>query len=182
MSVAVRVSPFFSIDLMTQLAAIALSDIRHEAAQTRTMLSRLPADRWDWKPHEKSMTLGQLGAHLARLPIWGQNMTESDHFDFTQPGKFATMPLATTPDEAVAHFDANLAPVLTAIAAMDDATALAPYQLRRGAAVVYEAPRVAAIRHWLANHLLHHRGQLSVYLRLLDVPVPGMYGPSADEK
>jgi uncharacterized damage-inducible protein DinB len=167
---------------MSTIASVALSDLRYEAAQTRKMLERVPADRWDWKPHEKSSSLGQLASHIARLPIWGQNMTESDHFDFTQPGKFATMPLATNPTEAVAHFDANLAPVLEAIGAIDDASATATYQLRRGDTVVYEAPRVAAIRYWLSNHLVHHRGQLSVYLRLLDVPVPGMYGPSADEK
>jgi uncharacterized damage-inducible protein DinB len=167
---------------MPSLASIALADLRHEAAQTRKMLERVPADRWDWKPHDKSGSLGQIASHIARLPIWGQNMTESDSFDFTNPGKFATMPLATNPTEAVAHFDANLAPVLDAIASMDDTTAMEPYQLRRGEMVVYEAPRVGAIRHWLANHLVHHRGQLSVYLRLIDAPVPGMYGPSADEK
>jgi uncharacterized damage-inducible protein DinB len=164
------------------MVQFALGDLVHEAKSTKQMLARVPQDRWDWQPHEKSMTLGQLAAHIARLPLWGAQMTQADSFDFMNPGEFAKMPMATTAQEAVEHFERNVQPILDAVTNMDDATALRPYRLMRGEQVIYEAPKAAAIRHFLSNHLVHHRGQLSVYLRLLDAPVPGMYGQSADDK
>ena len=161
--------------------ALALGDVDAELANTRRVLERLPDDRLAWRPHAKSWTLGELATHVTRLPGWGREVAERDAFDL------ATLPRATgdalpSRDAIVEAFATNAAAFRAAVAALADAALGAPWTLRRGEQVVMSMPRLVALRTMTLNHLVHHRAQLTVYLRLLDVPVPGLYGQSADEK
>lgn len=143
------------------------------------IIQRIPGDKLLWKPHEKSMTLGRLGQHLAELPHWMNRITESDHFDFVLSGYQAPAP-PTSLKEIIALHDKKYK---AAEAALMQAGALdldAPWEVRRNGQVLAKTPRHQAIERQL-QHMVHHRGQFTVYLRLLDVPVPGFYGPSADE-
>jgi uncharacterized damage-inducible protein DinB len=155
-----------------------LADFDHEMATTRKLLDRVPDDQWRWKPHAKSMTLGALATHLATIPFWGEMILTQDSVDLmTLPPNRAELPSHL---DAIADFDAK---VRRTRAAMDrtDAELTAPWTLKRGGQQMFTAPRIAAVRSFVLHHIIHHRGQLSVYLRLLDVPVPSIYGPSADE-
>lgn len=154
-----------------------------EMASTRKMLERVPEDAFDWKPHAKSMTLGRLATHLAQIPIWGSRALTTEAFDFAPPSG-APAPVPQLPSRAaiLALFDENVAGTRAALAQAADAEMGKPWSLLRGGSVVFTMPRIAVLRSMLFSHSIHHRGQLSVYLRLRDVPVPGMYGPSADEK
>jgi uncharacterized damage-inducible protein DinB len=155
-----------------------LADFDHEMAKTRLLLERVPAERWGWAPHPKSMTLGALSTHLANIPFWGELILTQTAVDLlTLPPNRAE--LASHAD-VVSDFDAK---VTRTRAAMDktDAELTAGWTLKRGDQPIFTAPRVAAVRSFVLHHIIHHRGQLSVYLRLNDVPVPAIYGPSADE-
>lgn len=162
------------------LQGIAFGDLEQELATTRRVLERVPEDRLGWKPHEKSMTLGQLAAHLATLPFYGETICRSEEFD-----------LSTAPEpnidgiksraELLETFETRVAALNEALVALDDAALGEPWTLRHGERVVFTLPRLAVMRSMLTSHMIHHRAQLSVYLRLLDVPVPSIYGPSADE-
>jgi uncharacterized damage-inducible protein DinB len=155
-----------------------LAEFDHEMGSTRRLLERVPDGRYDWAPHDKSMKLGRLASHIADVPSWLPAVAGRSELDF----KTHTQTRAVTTAELVAAFDRNLETGRTALAAVPDDTWSEPFTLRAGDHVVFTLPRKVAIRSFVLNHLIHHRGQLSVYLRLLDVPVPGMYGPSADEK
>lgn len=162
---------------------LALGDFDHEIANTRRLLERVPDEQWDWRPHEKSATLGTLAGHLAGIIALQLPVVQSHEVDFMGP-QAATLrpPAATTRAELLAQFDGLVEQLRAALAGVtDDATWLTPWTLRRGDHVIFHLPKVAALRAFGINHLVHHRGQLSVYLRLLNVPIPGMYGPSADE-
>ncbi|HET7025559.1 MAG TPA: DinB family protein [Gemmatimonadales bacterium] len=154
-----------------------------EMASTRKMLERAPEDAFDWKPHAKSMLLGRLATHLAQIPAWGSRALTTDSFDFAPPGAPQAPAAPLTSRAAVlALFDENVAGTRAALAQASDADLGKSWSLLRGGAVVFTMPKAAVLRTLLFSHIIHHRGQFSVYLRLRDVPVPGMYGPSADEK
>ena len=159
--------------------SIGLGDLEQELEQTRRLLTALPAEHYGFKPHEKSMSAGGLAQHIAQIPYWVIRILQEDHFDLAAAGP--RLPEPATQEEVLARFDENVAAVRAALEGTDDAAMLRPWTLRRGDHVVFQLPRLAALRTVGVSHLIHHRGQLTVYLRLLDLPVPGMYGPSADE-
>ena len=155
-----------------------LAEYDHEIATTRKLLARISDDRLAWRPHAKSMALGELATHLSNLPHWAAAILNDTSFDLASgpPNLAAFGSRAAVLD----HFDRTAA---SARAALDktDAEFMAPWTLKRGGHELFTMPRVATFRSFVLSHLIHHRGQLSVYLRLLDVPVPAIYGPSADE-
>jgi uncharacterized damage-inducible protein DinB len=157
-----------------------IAELKHESANTRKMLERVPTDKLDWQPHEKSMKLERLASHIAELPIWFERIINSNEFDF------ATAVLKREPKEnseaIVELFDERLASAIKALESASDENLSDAWTFRRGEQVIFQCPKRVALRSMGFNHIYHHRGQLSVYLRLLDIPVPGMYGPSADEK
>lgn len=157
-----------------------LSELAHEIATTRRVLERLPGDRLDYKPHPRSMSLGDLAVHLTEIVRWGTVTLETEECsidpDAYRPAK------ATSAADLVARLDAAAAAFEHALGAASPSAFLAPWRLVSGGHVAFELPRAAVLRSMIFNHLVHHRGQLAVYLRLLDVPVPSIYGPSADER
>ena len=156
-----------------------INEIKHEAAQTKKLLERVPFDKFDWSPHEKSMKLGKLAVHIAEIPRWSSRILTATEFDFTKAGyKPAEVHRS---EELVQLSENNIQTVLDDFNASTDEDLFASWTFRRGEHVIFTLPRAAAIRTLAMNHLIHHRGQLSVYLRLLNIPIPGMYGPSADE-
>jgi uncharacterized damage-inducible protein DinB len=159
---------------------ILLVEFDREAGLTRHVLERLPGDRFDWQPHPRSRTLGQLALHLAELPRWGASVAAGTEFDLEQiPAAGAATPPAL--GDLLTLFATNVSEARRAVASRTDAELLAPWTLRRGGEEVFTVPRLMAIRTVLLQHATHHRGQLTVYLRLLDVPLPPLYGPTADE-
>jgi len=160
---------------------LALGDLAHELAQTRRILERVPADRFTWKPHDKSYSLGGLAEHVARLPFFALIIATRDELDFMK-GLGLERKEPKTTDDLLTAFDEGVAKLTAAIDGVDDARMTATFTMRRGDHVILAAPRFAALRSMGISHLIHHRGQLSVYLREVGVPVPGMYGPSADER
>ena len=166
-------------EVFMALAAALLPEFDHEMANTRKTLERVPEDRFGWKPHEKSMTLGRLTSHIAELPRWGAVTFERDFLDLAHPEGHALV--ATSRAAALQAFDANVAAARAALAAAGDEYLLQPWTLRMGDKTIFTLPRIAVLRAMVMNHMIHHRAQLGVYLRLNDVPVPSIYGPSADE-
>jgi uncharacterized damage-inducible protein DinB len=155
-----------------------LADFDHEMGTTRKLLDRLPDGKFSWKPHEKSMSLGGLATHLANLPYWGDVILNHSSIDLsTLPPNLAEK---TTRAAVLADFDDKVRKT-RAFLDRTDAELVSPWTLKRGGQEIFTAPRVAAFRSFVLHHIIHHRGQLSVYLRLNDVPVPAIYGPSADE-
>ena len=156
-----------------------IAELKHEAALTKKMLERVPMDKADWKPHEKSMTLGKLAVHIATIPHWVSDIFHIDEFDFTK--HYKPQDTISTQDELMKIFQERLDTAIADLEKMNDDDFKKMWVVKGGEKVYYNLPKVVAIRGWAFSHLFHHRGQLSVYLRLLDVPIPGMYGPSADE-
>lgn len=155
-----------------------LPEFDHEMENTRKSLERVPEDKFSFKPHAKSMTLGALATHLATINHWAEAILGLDSFDVsTAPPN----PELKSRAEVLAAFDKNTATARKAIADATDAHLLKPWTLTAGSKTVLTMPRVAVVRSFLLNHTIHHRAQLGVYLRLNDVPVPSIYGPSADE-
>lgn len=155
-----------------------LNELKNEAATTRKVLERIPAATFDWKPHEKSMTMGRLAAHVADMFYWFMPTLEADELDFA---KGYEEPKPQTTEELVAIFDKNVAAAMDALQNVDDATFMKDWTLRNGEEVYFTMSKIGTVRAMIMNHIVHHRGQLSVYLRMKDIPVPGLYGPSADE-
>jgi uncharacterized damage-inducible protein DinB len=155
-----------------------LAEYDHEMGTTRKLLGRVPDDRLPWKPHVKSMALGELATHLGNIPNWSAAILDEPSFDLASAPP-NLLPLGSRA-EILEFFDRS---ARQARARLDrsDAEYLAPWSLRRGGQEMFTLPRIAAFRSFVLNHSIHHRGQLSVYLRLNDVPVPSIYGPSADE-
>ncbi len=153
-------------------------DFDQEFATTRRVLERYPDARSAWRPHEKSMTLSALATHVATLPRLGTTVLETDGVDVA--GRQPPPPLESAA-ELLAAFDAEVAKFRAALAASDAAHRDVPWTLRAGERTMFTAPRRILLRTFMMHHLVHHRAQLGVYLRLLDVPVPSVYGPSADE-
>jgi uncharacterized damage-inducible protein DinB len=156
-----------------------LPEFDHEMATTRRLLERLTPDKFAWQPHEKSMTLGQLASHLAELPNWVKVTLNSDELDF---GTGAYKPfIAETAEQLLEAFDRNVAQAHAAIAAATDEDMAKPWALRNGEHVIFRQPKAGVLRSFTLSHIIHHRGQLTVYMRLTGIPVPSVYGPTADE-
>lgn len=156
-----------------------LPEFDHEMAVTRTVLERVPEEKFDWKPHAKSFSLGALATHVATLPTWGTETLTRAEFDIGV-GQQPPMALPSR-KEVLATFDKNVADARAALAGKSDAELMSMWSLKRNGRTIFSMPKTTVLRSFVLNHLVHHRGQLTVYLRLLDVPVPSIYGPSADE-
>ena len=156
-------------------------EFAHEAGTTRRLLERVPEPQFGWKPHEKSMTLGRLAGHIAELPHWGSGIFSSSELDLAAIPPEARSASPNTVAELLAIHDRNTADFEEATRDVADAALFEPWRLRRGEHVIFDLPRAAALRSFILSHVVHHRGQLTVYLRLLDVPLPPVYGPTADE-
>lgn len=164
------------------IAQSLLPEFDQEIANTRKLLERVPADRMQWKPHQKSWALGALASHLANLLVWTSMTIEKDAFDMNPESPPPTPAEAKDADELVARLDENAAAARKSLEGADDATMMKEWSLKSGDQVFFTMPKVAVIRSFVMNHLIHHRGQLTVYLRQCDVPLPGIYGPTADEQ
>ena len=164
------------------IAASILPEFDHELASTRKVLERVPNDKLDWKAHEKSNTIGWNANHLAEIPGWVEGTLTQEAWDINptdgepyQPPKFESI------DEILAEFDSNVAAARKRIEATPDEVFAQSWSLLSGGNALITMPKIGVIRTWVLNHTIHHRGHLCVYLRLNDIPVPGMYGPSADD-
>lgn len=164
------------------ISSMLLPEFDQEMATTRKVLERIPADKFTWKPHETSLELGKLATHVATLNDWMSKTLELDAFDLAPlDGEPYRLPEITTPEEVLERFDQFAAAARSALAAASDEHLLAPWSLQQGGQTIFTMPRLVSIRSFILNHLIHHRGQLSVYLRMNAIPVPSIYGPSADE-
>ncbi|MBZ5546909.1 MAG: DinB family protein [Acidobacteriia bacterium] len=162
---------------------LLLPEFDMEMDNTRRTLERVPDDKFGWKPHEKSGTLGWMASHVATLPYWATITMQQDSLDIAPAeGPSFVLPKPANRKELLEIFDKNRAEARAALAAGDDATYARPWALLMGGKQLFSEPRSAVLRRMVFNHIIHHRGQLTLYLRLLNVPVPGLYGPSADEQ
>ena len=164
---------------MSNAAQAMVNELKQEAGATRRVLERVPADRLDWQPHAKSMSLGQLALHVASIPGNLSRLCQGDGIDastvsFSPPSPQSAADLLPTLERSIEDASAFLS-------GLDDQSAAAPWRLTFGEREVFSIPRLGVARSLLLNHWYHHRGQLVVYLRLLDVPVPAVYGRSADD-
>ena len=161
-----------------------LPEFDHEFATTRKLLERVPDADLGWKPHEKSMSLGELATHVANVgTFWCTQTIRSPFYDVAaQPDPEARLASAASRAELLAAFDEKMKVARAAVANASDGEMMAPWTLKSGDHEIVTMPRVAVYRSFVMNHMIHHRGQLSVYLRLRNVPLPSIYGPSADEQ
>ena len=158
-----------------------LPEFDHEMANTRRALERVPEDKFGWKPHEKSMSLGRLATHLAELLGLVPTALESESFDFAPPGAPPRQPkTAASRAELLEMFDKNVAAARAAIGEATDPQLMVTWNLLFGGRTMFSMPRIAVLRGMVMNHMIHHRAQVGVYLRLLEQRIPGTYGPSAD--
>jgi uncharacterized damage-inducible protein DinB len=165
------------------IADSILPEFDHEMATTRSLLERVPSDRGDWKPHEKSMTLGKLAVHLANLPTWTESTLLHDELDLNPPGGPTFVPpVYESVEKVLEAFDANVKAARDIIARTSDEEMMKIWTFKNGGHVVFSQPRAAVLRSFVMSHMIHHRGQLDVYLRLNDVPLPPVYGPTADSR
>ncbi|CAN5693534.1 hypothetical protein BH10BAC2_BH10BAC2_04580 [soil metagenome] len=156
-----------------------IAELTSESISTRKLLERVPFDNPSWVPHERSMTLSKLAYHIADIPVWILRILAADEFDFANN---PPMKIAENNHTLIQHFEAKLNGALESLQQASDADFDKIWVVKRNGTVMMQFPKKVAIRGWAFNHLIHHRGQLSVYLRLLNVSIPGMYGPSADEQ
>lgn len=164
------------------LSQALLPELDQEVATTRKLLERIPMDRFDWKPHEKSFSLGELGNHTAQLLDWGVQTLATEKMDLEpEDGPLPRPPVARTVQDLLQTFDEGTSSFRDVVERASDEELMTPWTLLQKGQILFTLPRMAVIRTMILNHLIHHRGQLSVYLRLNDVPVPSIYGPSADE-
>lgn len=164
------------------IAQSLLPELDMEMAGTRKTLERIPADKFDFRPHPKSFAMISLATHITNMLGWGRDTLKSDSFDVAPVGgePYKEDPAASVAD-LLKKFDKNLAEFREALAGASDADFMANWSLLSGGQTIFTMPRIACIRGMILNHLIHHRAQLTVYLRMCDVPVPALYGPSADE-
>ena len=155
-----------------------LAELEQEGKTTRRVLERVPTDKLSWKPHPKSMSLGQLAQHIATTPVQIAQLTAESPRELPN---FNEQPSAASTNDALKSLDDCLASTKAMLSGLDDQALMAPWRLTKGGQTIMEAPRVGVLRTIMLNHWYHHRGQLSVYLRELNVPLPSIYGPSADE-
>jgi len=164
------------------ISAALLPEFDHEMATARTVIDRLPEDKYGWAPHDKSMKAGRLASHIAEMPGWGVASLTQDALDLAPVGGPQYEALNAASKKALLEaFDKNVAACRAAIAATSDETFMKTWDLKRAGQTLMTMPKIAVVRTFVLNHIIHHRGQLSVYLRLTGAPVPSIYGPSADE-
>ena len=159
------------------IAATVLPEFDQEMATTRRVIERVPSDKGTWKPHDKSFSMAHLAQLVAWMPGWITNAVNEDGLDLGKAGGYTVEKTETL----LSMFDKNVKEARAALAGAKDEALARPWSLKRGGRVLFTLPKAAVIRQTI-NHLIHHRGQLTVYLRLVDVPVPSIYGPTADEK
>jgi uncharacterized damage-inducible protein DinB len=164
-----------------KMTDLFLTELEREAAATRRTLERVPEGRNDWKPHEKSMRLGYLAALIASMPSWVEMMVKQDEVDMSRSSDYQAKELGTS-HELIQLLDESVAKAREALANTTDEHLMTPWRFRFADHVISEQPRHIMLRDGVFNHLAHHRGQLTVYLRLNEVAVPALYGPSADER
>ena len=161
------------------ISSALIAEMEHEAKTTRTCLERVPADKFDWKPHEKSMEFGKLAAHIAEMFGWTPATLQQAELDFS---KMDYKPFAPkTTEDLLQFFDKTVAEAIDVLKNTGDEVFLEDWTMRNGEQVYFTMPKAVVMRSFVMNHIVHHRGQLSVYLRLNDIAVPAIYGPSADE-
>jgi uncharacterized damage-inducible protein DinB len=166
-----------------QTVAELLAAFDREAATTRRVLERVPESKVGFRPHPRSWTLGELAVHLSNIPLWAAFALEQARLDLDPPGgRPLEPPRFESAAAALASFDANVARARAAFARVADADLLAEWALLKGGVTLMRMPRAAVLRAMVLDHGIHHRGQMTVYLRLCDVPVPAIYGPTADER
>ena len=157
-----------------------LAELKQEGASTRKMLQAVPFNNPSWKPHDKSMSLEHLASHIAELMGWISMTIHTNELDFA---KLPYKPLQhNSTEDLLKLFDEKFAAATADLSNATDENLRGPWTLRNGETIYFTMPRIGVIRSMALNHSIHHRGQLSVYLRLNDIPLPGMYGPTADEK
>ncbi len=159
-----------------------INEIKFEGANTRKLLERVPLNNPAWLPHEKSRNIEQLARHVANLYSWVTYIVKHDDVDFSKGPALPPMPETKTTESLLSHYDETLAEAIASLENTTDEEMMKMFSMKNGETVLRSLPKAGAIRNIGLNHLVHHRAQLGVYLRLLDIPIPGMYGPSADEK
>lgn len=156
-----------------------IAELEQEGKSTRKILERVPLEKFDWKPHEKSTPLGRLAFHVAEIYGWASTTLDEDELDFA---KFDYKPKTQgTTEELLASYDDNYNKAMKSLKDAPDSRFMENWTMKNGDITYFTLPKIAVLRSFVFSHLIHHRAQLGVYLRLLDVPLPGMYGPTADE-
>jgi uncharacterized damage-inducible protein DinB len=159
-----------------------LPEFEHEMETTRKTLERVPEDKTSWKPHDTSMPMGRLAGHIAEMAGFAASTFQGDSFDFAPPGAAPMQPtVMTSRKQLLEIFDKNVASARAAISKASDEELQKTWTLMNGGKTFFAMPRITVLRSMILNHVIHHRGQLSVYLRMNQVPVPSIYGPSGDE-
>ena len=158
-----------------------LPEFDHEMGATRRLLERVPEADLAWRPHERSFPLGHLAAHIANIPTWVGIAMDGTELDAAVAGESARPAPPTSVAELLQRFDDNVRKARAKIDEQTDPAFSVPWTLKNGEHVMFTMPKASVLRTFVMNHLIHHRGQLSVYLRLRDVPLPSIYGPTADE-
>lgn len=166
-----------------RIADAILPEFEQETANTRKVLERCPEDKYSWKPHPKSFSMGSLATHIVNMTGWTLDLLGKDSYDVQPPGAppYKEEPYKTRRD-LLEQFDKNVTAARAALAAESNEHLMQPWSLLSGGKPIFTMPRAACLRGMIMNHTVHHRAQLTVYLRLNDVPVPAIYGPSADEQ
>lgn len=168
--------------MSSTISQALLPEFDMEMASTRKTLERVPEDKPDFAPHPKSMPLARLAGHLADIPLWGVMTLAQDEFDMNPPGGQSYQPVPMTSRKAMLDtFDELVRKARAALASTTDEAMMKPWALKNGGQTVMAMPRIAVMRSFVMNHMIHHRAQLGVYLRMNGAPVPSIYGPSADE-
>ena len=162
------------------ISSVLIGEMEQEAKTTRTCLERVPADKFDWKPHEKSMEFGKLAAHIAEMFGWTPATLQQAELDFSKMDYKPFEPKTT--DDLLEFFDKTVAEAIDVLRNTGDEVFLEDWTMRNGEKVYFTMPKAVVMRSFVMNHIVHHRGQLSVYLRLNDIAVPAIYGPSADDQ
>jgi len=160
------------------ISTLLLPEFDQEMATTRRVIERLKEDKYDWAPHEKSMKAGRLASHMAEMTVWGTLSITQDSLDLAGGHQPLNVPSRA---ELLVVFDKNVEECRKAIKGASDETLLQSWSLMNGSVTIMTLPKISVLRTLVLNHIIHHRGQMSVYLRLTDTPVPSIYGPSADE-
>ena len=160
-----------------------LPQFDHEMATTRRVLEVVPGADAAWRPHPKSFSLGNLASHIALLPLWGKFVAQQSELDLGAPANASIAGMAfTTVPELLDRFDRHVSEARSALEPLSDADMRETWTLKNRGAAIFSLPRAAVVRSFVLSHIIHHRGQLTVYLRLRDVPVPSVYGPTADTR
>jgi len=168
---------------MTTLAELYLPDFDQEMANTRRVLERIPTEKFDYSPHGKSWKMGGLATHVANLPTWATLMIDNDSFDIAPPGQPPMRaPEQKSTEELLAYFEKNSKSARASIESASDDLLQGEWTLLAAGNKILSAPRFRLLRNFVLHHLIHHRAQLTVYMRVNDIPLPGLYGPTADER